>query len=137
MSLCFFHKRDLLTTKNQGGTPCIRYAKGVLQGKFPGGTVFAGMVEAIVQRQDKEERGVGNQNSKYGPAYDEFMHIVQIQSPAAYKFLSTEFPVQTPRNIQYVLNIRDTLLATHFSLESRRRSYYDSRPLSMIKRLTS
>lgn len=52
-------------------------------------------------KQDKEPRGVGMQNFKYAPAYDEFMHIIHIHSPRAYAFLRQHLPARSERSIRY------------------------------------
>lgn len=46
---------------------------------------------------DKTERGVGLQNFRYAPAWDELCHIIYIVSPRAYKILRSYFPAPTPR----------------------------------------
>ncbi|KAJ6621927.1 hypothetical protein B0H10DRAFT_1910305 [Mycena sp. CBHHK59/15] len=64
-------------------TPCIKSAQGTLQGKYTDFKVFGGLVEAMIQKVDRLERGVGMQNFKYPPAWDEMAHIVNIHSPRA------------------------------------------------------
>lgn len=54
----------------------------------------------MVQKVDRDDRGVGMQNFDFAPAWDEFTHIVAIHSPRAHKFLSQHFAARTPRNIQ-------------------------------------
>ncbi|KAH7903226.1 hypothetical protein BJ138DRAFT_983430, partial [Hygrophoropsis aurantiaca] len=56
-------------------SPCVRYAIGVLEGKYNDNQIFAGLVEAMVQRLDRQERGVGLQNFQYTPAFEEFAHL--------------------------------------------------------------
>ncbi|KAF7305276.1 hypothetical protein HMN09_00778600 [Mycena chlorophos] len=55
----------------------VRFAKGVLAGKYSDYNVFLGLVNAMVQRVEREERGKGMQNFQYTPAWDEFMHITR------------------------------------------------------------
>lgn len=59
-----------------------------------------GLVRAMVTKVDKEERGVGMQNFRYSPAWDEFIHIVKIHSSRAHNFLAEHFPARTIRGIQ-------------------------------------
>jgi len=54
----------------------------------------------MVQKVDKEERGIGMQNFNYAPAWDEFIHIVALHSPRAHKFLSQHFPARTRRSLR-------------------------------------
>lgn len=79
-------------------TPCIRYAQGVLRGDYENLEVFTGLVEAMVSKQQRVKEGKGMQNSTYPPDYDEFLHIVSIHSPKAYRFLSQHLPARTERN---------------------------------------
>jgi len=79
-------------------TPCVKFAKGVLSGKYKDLKVFTGLVEAMVSKTDREERGIGMQNFHYPPAYDEFIHIVNIHSPRAHRFLAEHLPARTERS---------------------------------------
>ncbi|KAJ6613396.1 hypothetical protein B0H10DRAFT_1716584, partial [Mycena sp. CBHHK59/15] len=74
--------QDIIEQPNAKTTPYVRYAQGALQGKYSN-EVFNGLVEAMVTKSDKEERGVGMQNFKLAPAYDEFCNVLRINSPAA------------------------------------------------------
>jgi hypothetical protein len=56
----------------------------------------------MVTKVNKEERGVGMQNFKYAPAWDEFVYIVKIHSPHTHTFLSDHLPVRTIRSLQCV-----------------------------------
>ena len=78
----------------------MHYALAVLEGKFKDRKVFTQLVDAMVNVQDREERGVGLQNFSYGPELDEFVHMCAIISPEAYHMLCREFPLWTIRNFQ-------------------------------------
>lgn len=52
---------------------------------------------------DKTRRGVGLQNFKYAPAWDELCHIIYIVSPQAYRILRSYFPARTPRSFRYLI----------------------------------
>jgi hypothetical protein len=71
-----------------------------MQGKFQQDDVFAGLIEALILKQSREERGRGMQNFKYAPAYDEWMYILQMHSPSAYTFISKTLPTRSQRSIQ-------------------------------------
>lgn len=73
-----------------------------LRGKFDSNEVFLGLVEAMVQKADREERGVGMQNFHYTPAFDEFVHVVSIESKAAHRQLDRHFKVRGLRSIRFV-----------------------------------
>jgi hypothetical protein len=70
-----------------------------LQGKYDN-AVFNGLVKAMVTKVDPEERGVGMQNFKYAPAYDEFCNIIRINSPAAYRALKDHLPARDERSFR-------------------------------------
>lgn len=89
----------LTVIKDAKHTPCVRYAVGVLNGKY-NNEVFNGLMEAVVTMYDKEERGVGMQNFKYAPAWDELCHIISTLSPRTYRELVTVFPGRTVRSFR-------------------------------------
>ncbi|KAF8328951.1 hypothetical protein F5887DRAFT_1287968 [Amanita rubescens] len=80
-------------------SPCVRYALGVLRGKY-NNDVFNGLVEAVVTKYEKEERGVGMQNFKYAPAWDELCHIISTHSPRTYRVLLDFLPGRTIRSFR-------------------------------------
>ncbi|KII84575.1 hypothetical protein PLICRDRAFT_167537 [Plicaturopsis crispa FD-325 SS-3] len=92
--------RDIIETADAKNTPCIRYAQATLAGKFDNAEVFTGLVEAMVQKLDREERSVGMQNFKYAPAYEEFIHIVKIHSPRAHRFLMQHLQAPAARSLR-------------------------------------
>ncbi|KAJ7691884.1 hypothetical protein B0H17DRAFT_1133424 [Mycena rosella] len=79
--------REIIETADAKNTPCIKFAQGTLQGKYSDFKVFGGLVEAMVQKVDHVECGVGMQNFKYPPSWDEMVHIVNIHSPRAARAL--------------------------------------------------
>ncbi|KAG2145168.1 hypothetical protein DEU56DRAFT_732350 [Suillus clintonianus] len=54
----------------------------------------------MVTKLDREERGVGMQNFKYSPSWDEFSNVLRIHSPQALRFLSKHLPVRTERSFR-------------------------------------
>ena len=85
-----------LTTgfKNTKSTPCVRYAEAVLSGEATN-EVFNGLLEVMCTDLEKTNRGVGLQNFKNTPAWDELCHIIYIVSPRAYRVLRDYFPART------------------------------------------
>ncbi|KAJ7202617.1 hypothetical protein GGX14DRAFT_370365, partial [Mycena pura] len=81
----------------------VRFVKGVLAGKYSDYNVFLGLVDAMVKRVEREERGKGMQNFQYTSAWDEFIHIVRIHSPRAHQFMSKHFPARSGDSIRYVV----------------------------------
>jgi hypothetical protein len=58
-------------------------------------------MEAMVTKFDRDERGVGNQNFRYAPAWDEMCHILKIHSPRAYRSLSVHFPMRSEQSFRW------------------------------------
>ena len=85
--------------KDAKTTACVRYAQGVLSGKYDN-KVFDGLVEAVVTKHNREQRGVGMQNFHYAPAWDELCHILKIHSPRAYESLSKHLPMRSMRSFR-------------------------------------
>lgn len=65
-------------------------------------TVFYGMVEAMAMFDDKIRRGVGLQNSRYTPAFDEFCHSIVAISPLAYQTFRSKFVGRTAASFRCV-----------------------------------
>ncbi|KAJ7828433.1 hypothetical protein B0H13DRAFT_1656278 [Mycena leptocephala] len=83
-------------------SPALRYAIGVLSGKYKGDDIFGGLLNAMIMKSDKEDRGVGTQGMRYAPQVMEFFHILHMHSPRAFKFISKYLPAPTERTLQYV-----------------------------------
>ncbi|KAJ7039794.1 hypothetical protein C8F04DRAFT_949367, partial [Mycena alexandri] len=92
--------KEIIETSDAKNTPCIKFAQGTLQGKYTDFEVFEGLVEAMVMKTDKLERGVGMQNFKYPPAWDELCHIIKIHSPSAARALGDHFQVRSERSFR-------------------------------------
>ncbi|KAF9780748.1 hypothetical protein BJ322DRAFT_1011530 [Thelephora terrestris] len=91
--------RHIIEQPNAKSTPCIRYTEAVLSGKATN-EVFNGLLQAMCTELDKADRGVGLQNFKYAPAWDELCHIIYIVSPRAYRILRDYFPARTKRSFR-------------------------------------
>ncbi|KAJ7292486.1 hypothetical protein C8J57DRAFT_1456964 [Mycena rebaudengoi] len=91
--------KDIIEAPDAKTTPCIRYAQGALQGKYDD-KVFSGLVEAMVTKLDREERGVGMQNFTYAPAYDEFCNVMRISSPEAYRTFQKHLPARSAESFR-------------------------------------
>ncbi|KAH7867804.1 uncharacterized protein C8R40DRAFT_1016900, partial [Lentinula edodes] len=55
---------------NSSNSIYTRFAQGAIAGKYDDYGVFLGLLHAMVQKQDKDERGVGMQNFQYNPEWD-------------------------------------------------------------------
>lgn len=78
----------------------MKYVRGVMSGKYKGDDFFATLIQAMVIKRDKQERGVGMQNFKYAPDLVEFSHIMLTHSPKAYASLKNILPIPDPRTLK-------------------------------------
>ncbi|KAF4621775.1 hypothetical protein D9613_012143 [Agrocybe pediades] len=62
--------------------------------------VFNSLLEAMVTRYDKDERGVGLQNFLFAPAMEDVCHLLRTHSPRTYRALREYLPMPTERHIQ-------------------------------------
>ncbi|KAF8167513.1 hypothetical protein B0H34DRAFT_854442 [Crassisporium funariophilum] len=91
--------REIVEDENATSSPFVRYAQGALSGKY-NNEVFNGLVQAMVTKHEREERGVGLQNFQYAPAWEEMSHLLRIHSPRAYCALKEYFPMPDERTIR-------------------------------------
>ncbi|KAF8197121.1 hypothetical protein BJ912DRAFT_923213 [Pholiota molesta] len=76
--------RDLLSEESSESVfRC--FARQFAQGKFDDDEVFTGLVEVMVLRVEREDKGRGMQNMTYPPAFDEWCHELQCLGTAAYE----------------------------------------------------
>jgi len=73
--------------------------QGVLSGKY-NDKVFGGLVNTMVAKLDYDEQGIGMQNFRYAPAWDELCHTLKIQSPHAFQVLSEHLPTRSERSFR-------------------------------------
>ncbi|CUA67513.1 hypothetical protein RSOLAG22IIIB_07402 [Rhizoctonia solani] len=74
---------EIVTGKDER-TPAQRFLLRTLKGEMKDRTIFCGMVEVMAMMGDKARRGVGLQNAKYPPDFDQFCHEIVNISPLAY-----------------------------------------------------
>ncbi|KAJ6608849.1 hypothetical protein B0H10DRAFT_2438833 [Mycena sp. CBHHK59/15] len=92
--------KEIIETADAKNTPCIKFAQGTLKGKYTDFSVFEGLVEAMVMKVDCLERGIGMQNFKYSPAWDEMSHIINIHSLRAPRALEKHFVMRMQHSFQ-------------------------------------
>jgi DNA gyrase/topoisomerase IV subunit A len=104
-SILFQHKLNQLNCSQnaENVSPFVKFAQGALEGKYDSDKVFLGLIQAMVEKVDRTERGVGMQNFAYAPAWDEFTHIVALHSPRAYQFLTKHFQARTLKSFRQVV----------------------------------
>ncbi|KAK1222121.1 hypothetical protein PQX77_015048 [Marasmius sp. AFHP31] len=89
--------KDLIEAIDQKHSPLVRFTMGMLKGKYKD-EHLAGLIEALVIRRDREQRGVGLQGIQYPPAWDELCHLIQVSSPKTYRLLQNYFPMRSERS---------------------------------------
>ena len=89
----------LFLLKNAKETPGVKFALGVLSGKHTN-KLFSGLMQAVLAKDDREDRGVGMQNFTYAPAWEELCHIIQIHSPRTYRALKAFLPMPNERTFR-------------------------------------
>ena len=91
-----------LTELLQSGNaePFLAYARGVASGKYRDNRILSGLMESVVQTEERSLRGKGNQNFKWPAEWDNFMHVASIKSTAAYNHLSKVLPARSKRSHQ-------------------------------------
>ena len=78
----------------------VRFANGVLEGKYKNQKLLLGLVHAAVERTNRDERHVGLQNFSYSSFLLQASHVCSVLSPEVYRFLQTQMQLPTPRHHQ-------------------------------------
>ncbi|KAG6916064.1 hypothetical protein DXG01_008589 [Tephrocybe rancida] len=91
--------QDLVEKPDTKRSPCIRFALGVLNGEY-NNEMFEGLVQAVVLDHERDARGVGRQNFRYAPAWEELCHVIKIHSPKLYVALSAHLPMPAIRTFR-------------------------------------
>lgn len=84
-------------------SPMVKIAQAYLEGKLDDKTIFKDIMFVMAAQLDREERGVGMQNFKYPPTWEEMCQILHDSSPQTYNYLAKHIRMPTDRNIQCVL----------------------------------
>lgn len=78
----------------------MKIARAFLDGRLDDKAVFKGLILAMATQLDREERGVGLQNFKYPPAWEEMCQILRDSSPQTYETLSKHVQMPKGRTLQ-------------------------------------
>ncbi|KAJ7764023.1 hypothetical protein DFH07DRAFT_770673 [Mycena maculata] len=109
-----------------------RFAIAVAEGQFKNNQVFLGLVESTQLALERNVRGVGMQNFKYPPAFQEWCTLIHTLSPRTYRNMAQHFRVESERSIKYpahyplCLSVDDTKLlpAMHPLYDGPEKSWY-------------
>jgi hypothetical protein len=100
--LQFFSSRVLTSPKRSELNVFHRFALAVGEGQFKNNQVFLGLVESTQLGLERNVRGVGLQNFKYPPAFQEWCALIHSLSPRAYRNMAQHIRVESERSIKYV-----------------------------------
>ncbi|KAL1661458.1 hypothetical protein GGF50DRAFT_61078 [Schizophyllum commune] len=89
--------RSIVEQPDAKNSMYIRFATASLEKKI-NNDVLLGLIQAVVTKLDREERGVGMQNFKYAPAWEEVCSIVQMTSKTTARALGEYLPMPTQRS---------------------------------------
>ncbi|KAF7371887.1 hypothetical protein MVEN_00046000 [Mycena venus] len=78
-----------------------RFAIAVGEGQFKNNQVFLGLVESTQLALERNVRGVGLQNFKYPPAFQEWCAMIHSLSPRTYRNMAQHFRVESERSIKH------------------------------------
>ncbi|TFK81466.1 hypothetical protein K466DRAFT_656140 [Polyporus arcularius HHB13444] len=81
-----------------------RLAVGLVEGKYDGYPVVGGLMRGLLERQEREERGVGLQNFHYDSSVVEFANMCSIISPELYRLLKEHLPLPSIRGLRQKQN---------------------------------
>ncbi|KAK7684416.1 hypothetical protein QCA50_012363 [Cerrena zonata] len=79
-------------------SPFVQYAVGVAEGKYVDDKILSGLIQSMVMKLERERSGKGMQNFKWPSEYDHLLHLIEIESPRAYKILSQYLPGRSQRS---------------------------------------
>ncbi|QRW16719.1 hypothetical protein RhiXN_04721 [Rhizoctonia solani] len=89
---------ELIVNKDSSATILLQVLKGEMKDR----KIFCGMVEVMAMMDDKALRGVGLQNAKYPPEFDQFCHEIVNISPLAYQTFRNIFGGRTASNFRVI-----------------------------------
>jgi hypothetical protein len=73
----------------------FRYAQEVHQGNFDDKPVIKDLITAMHELKDRERRGVGRQNFRFGTVLDRFAQEVFTLNPKLYRVMSKVLPLRS------------------------------------------
>ncbi|TFY76153.1 hypothetical protein EWM64_g7859 [Hericium alpestre] len=91
--------RELIET-DDGQTPWLRFAKGAVSGQFKSQETALAMIEAMVIKVERLQKGKSLRNMRYAEGLDTFSNYLASISPRAYRAFQRTFAGRSLRNIQ-------------------------------------
>ncbi|KZV94435.1 hypothetical protein EXIGLDRAFT_767081 [Exidia glandulosa HHB12029] len=90
----------LASDKEDQNDVLLRFTQGAVRGDYKDEKVFFGLMDAMVTLKDKERRGVGMQNMRWVPEYDDVMHQMAMASNSAFQAYKRYLPGRSQRSFQ-------------------------------------
>ncbi|QRW21072.1 hypothetical protein RhiXN_06061 [Rhizoctonia solani] len=115
---------EIIVNKDER-TPAQRFLLQVLKGEMKDRKIFCGMVEVMAMMDNKALRGVGLQNAKYPPNFNQFCHEIANISPLAYHTFRSIFGGRTTSNFR-VIRGPVCLSCDNTKLLPALKTYYDT-----------
>ena len=90
----------MVLLQDNNPNPLVVYTCRILSRKYKGNEMFGTLLQTMIVKSEKEQRGVGMQHFKYHPDMLEFAHIIQTHSTRAYEALQAFLPMPSVRTLQ-------------------------------------
>lgn len=81
----------LFSPQDDGHSPWLKFAKGVISGAYRGQETFLGMVEAIVKKTERILAGKSLRNFHYTTAFGQLCDVLATISPHSYRTFRAHF----------------------------------------------
>ncbi|KAF7420714.1 hypothetical protein PC9H_011232 [Pleurotus ostreatus] len=86
-------------TASKKGDFLLEFTVALSSGAFDGKPSFIQLMEVMLERHKRQERGVGLQNMQYATDFDQFCHEIQCVRPEAYRLFSSTFGGRSERSM--------------------------------------
>ncbi|KAI0301414.1 hypothetical protein BC826DRAFT_1102007 [Russula brevipes] len=93
-----FGLNELIDGTSSHSDSLTRFVRQVVAGNLDNKPVFLDLVQVLTNEAERRERGLGRQNTKYPPAFDEWCHELLCIRPEAYRSFRLQFAGRTDRN---------------------------------------
>ena len=90
--------------QNDGNSPWLKFAQGVVDGVYAKQDVLLGMVKALVIKTEQLAKGKSLKNMSYPSAFSDFCNVLASTSMWAYKTFKHQFGGRGIRSMQYIVS---------------------------------
>ncbi|KAF4607769.1 hypothetical protein EYR40_000104 [Pleurotus pulmonarius] len=89
-------------TATRKGDFLVEFTIALSSGAFDGKPSFVQLMEMMLERHKRKERGLGLQNMQYASDFDQFCHEIQCVRPEAYRLFSAKFSGRSERSMRQI-----------------------------------